>query len=441
MSNNIKISKNEDNDKVRNQAEIIGLLTKIVEALEKGIVELYNIELQFDEITLQIPETSLKTLSIPIALIPQKVLESSKPEVQGAVAVAKVTETIGRKILEIVRIPFEEPKPKFSGKVLEVKIGATKNEGGTRDNVIVLGGHEVPPYFYLQGYKPPHMPAFGGDIFDMRISLPKAVKQVFGDTLDNPMEWAKVWVKKFGAEAIDVHLISTDPTVKDVSPEISAKVLEEILQTVKVPIVVGGSGNPEKDIMVFNKIVEIFPNEGLVLNSLNLDMDLEKVCPNIAKTNAVVINFSPMSVEKAEEINRKVYTWIPRNRIILDLNIGGIGYGTEYGFTTMERARLAALIGNELLQHPFNVGAANAWGAREAWISMDPYWGPKEIRGPLWETLTCIICLLAGADYFMILHPLTMRVLKSIREYLFSEPKPRDPEKALNWLSAKIPVV
>ncbi|MEM4502455.1 MAG: CO dehydrogenase/acetyl-CoA synthase subunit delta [Ignisphaera sp.] len=441
MSNNTKISKNEDNDKVRNQAEIIGLLTKIVEALEKGIVELYNVELQFDEITLQIPETSLKTLPIPIALIPQKVLESSKPEVQGAVAVAKVTETIGRKILEIVRIPFEEPKPKFSGKVLEVKIGATKSDGGTRDNVIVLGGHEVPPYFYLQGYKPPHMPAFGGDIFDMRISLPKAVKQVFGDTLDNPMEWAKVWVKKFGAEAIDVHLISTDPTVKDVSPEISAKVLEEILQTVKVPIVVGGSGNPEKDIMVFNKIVEIFPNEGLVLNSLNLDMDLEKVCPNIAKTNAVVINFSPMSVEKAEEINRKVYTWIPRNRIILDLNIGGIGYGTEYGFTTMERARLAALIGNELLQHPFNVGAANAWGAREAWISMDPYWGPKEIRGPLWETLTCIICLLAGADYFMILHPLTMRVLKSIREYLFSEPKPRDPEKALNWLSAKIPVV
>ncbi|MEM2607004.1 MAG: hypothetical protein QW101_08150, partial [Ignisphaera sp.] len=81
MSNNIKISKNEDNDKVKNQAEIIGLLTKIVEALEKGIVELYNIELQFDEITLQVPETSLETLPIPIALIPQKVLESPKPEV------------------------------------------------------------------------------------------------------------------------------------------------------------------------------------------------------------------------------------------------------------------------------------------------------------------------------------------------------------------------
>jgi acetyl-CoA decarbonylase/synthase complex subunit delta len=148
-----------------------------------------------------------------------------------------------------------------------------------------------------------------------------------------------------------------------------------------------------------------------------------------------------MDLDKAEQINRKTYDWIPRNRIILDLNIGGIGYGTEYGFTAMERARLSGLLGNELLQHPFNVGAANAWGAREAWITMDPYWGPKEIRGPLWEALTSIICLLTGADYFMLVHPLTVKTMKTIREYLFSEPKPKDPEKALDWLSKALPVI
>ncbi|MEM4627051.1 MAG: hypothetical protein QXX37_02040, partial [Ignisphaera sp.] len=73
--------------------------------------------------------------------------------------------------------------------------------------------------------------------------------------------------------------------------------------------------------------------------------------------------------------------------------------------------------------------------------TMDPYWGPKEIRGPLWETLTCILCLLAGADYFMILHPLTMKVLREMREQLFSEPRISDPEKALQWLSSKLPIV
>jgi len=376
-----------------------------------------------------------------MAIVPQKQIETAKPEVQVAAGVTKAIEVIGRKIVELAKIAFEEPKPKFIGRVVEDKMEATKSEGGSRDRIIVLGGHTYSPYHYLAGYKPPHSPAFGGDTFDMRIGLPRAVKRVFGDALGNPVEWAKIWENKFGAEAIDIHLVSTDPSIKDAPPEEAVRVIDDLLQAVKVPIVAGDSENPEKDVLVFRKIVEAFPNEGLVINSLNLDMKLEDVCPYIAKTNATVINFSPMDIDKAEEINRKTYDWIPRERIMLDLNIGGIGYGTEYGFTTMERARLSALIGNELLQHPFNVSAANAWGAREAWIAMDPYWDPKEIRGPLWETLACVICLLAGADYFMILHPLTMKVLKALREYLFSEPKPKDPEKALNWLSAKIPVM
>ncbi|MEM1525868.1 MAG: CO dehydrogenase/acetyl-CoA synthase subunit delta [Ignisphaera sp.] len=438
-------SKNRQEKKLNEEdlgvsSSILGLLAKIVESLEKGIVELYNVDVSLDEVEIQLPGS--EALPIPIAVVPQpQRIAEAKPEVQAATAVAKAVEVIGREIVELITTAFEEPKPMFTGKVVEIKLGGSRSEGGTRDKVIVLGGHELPPYYYILGYKPPHPPAFGGDTFDMRIGLPRAVRQAFGDAIDNPVEWAKTWISKFGAEAIDIHLVSTDPTIKDAPPEVALKVVDDILQAVKVPIVVGGSGNPVKDIEVFNKIVSVYPNEGLVINSLNLDMELEKTCPIIANSNAVVIDFSPMSVEKAEEINRKVYTWIPRNRIMLDLNIGGIGYGTEYGFTAMERARLAALVGNELLQHPFNVGAANAWGAREAWMTMEPYWGLKEIRGPLWETLTCIICLLAGADYFMILHPLTMKVLKSLREYLFSEPKPKDPEKALSWLSAKIPVV
>jgi acetyl-CoA decarbonylase/synthase complex subunit delta len=212
------------------------------------------------------------------------------------------------------------------------------------------------------------------------------------------------------------------------------------MQQVKVPIVVGGSGNPVKDVEVFKKISDVTEGERVVLNSLNLDMKLEDICKHISKKDTVVIDFSPMDLDKAREINRKVYDWIQKDRIILDLNIGGIGYGTEYGFTAMERARLAALIGDTELQHPFNVGASNAWGAREAWITMDPYWGPKEIRGPLWETLTCIICLLAGADYFMMLHPTTMKTLMELRESMFSQPKPQ-LEDSMKWLSSKLPVI
>jgi len=431
------VSKSDKDElKARQEATVYSLLAKITEALEKGIIELYNIEIESDEL-----EVRLTPQQIPVVVTPPQVVTEAKPEVKAAYEVAKAVEVIAKKVVELVRIAFEEPKPQFSGRVVEVRLGASRKDGGSRDRVIVIGGHTMPAYYYLVGYKPPHPPAFGGDVFDMRIGLPRAVKLAFGDALDNPVEWARVWVEKYGAEAVDIHLISTDPIIKDASPEEAIKTVDAILQAVRVPVIVGGSGNPEKDVKVFKKVVEAFPSEGLTINSLNLDMKLEDVCPYIAKTNATVIDFSPMDLDKAEQINRKVYDWIPRERIVLDLNIGGIGYGTEYGFTAMERARLSALIGNELLQHPFNVGAANAWGAREAWITMDPYWGPKEVRGPLWETLTSLICLLAGADYYMLVHPLTVKTMKAVREYLFSEPKPREPEKALDWLSKSLPVI
>jgi acetyl-CoA decarbonylase/synthase complex subunit delta len=391
------------------------LLSNIMEAINKGIVELHDVEIEAEELQITLQPMVRRTL---------------KPAV----------EVVKKKVIEISKLAFEEPKISFPGRVVEVKMGATKSEGGSRDRVLVLGGHTLPPYYYITGVTQTNPPRFGGDVFDMKISLPRAVRQIFGDALDNPVEWAKIWVEKFKAEAINIHLISTDPAIKDTNPQESAKLVEEIMQQVKVPIVVGGSGNPVKDVEVFKKISDVTEGERVVLNSLNLDMKLEDICKHISKKDTVVIDFSPMDLDKAREINRKVYDWIQKDRIILDLNIGGIGYGTEYGFTAMERARLAALIGDTELQHPFNVGASNAWGAREAWITMDPYWGPKEIRGPLWETLTCIICLLAGADYFMMLHPTTMKTLMELRESMFSQPKPL-LEDSMKWLSSKLPVI
>ncbi len=386
------------------------LASKILEALERhGELILEDVEIEVDELELIVQPGMIR-----------QVIKAPPVE----------------KILKLAEVRFEEPVMEWVGKVVEVKIGATKSEGGTRDRTLVVGGESLPPFYLFKGSMP-HPPVIAMDVFDMKIKLPKSVRQHFEDVLNDPAEWARRCVEKYGAEIINLHLVSTDPYVKDTPPSEAAKVVEEVLQAVKVPLTIGGSGDPVKDVKVFKKVIDVAEGERVVLNSLNLDMKLEDIAEYLRNKDAVVIAFTPMDLDKARELNRKLYDYLPKERIMMDTNIAGIGYGLEYGFTVMERARLAALKGDADLQHPIVAGVTNAWAAREAWMKMDPYWGPKEIRGPIWETITGLATLLAGADYLMMMHPFSIKTLKDIISF-FLRGEPTRSEDIYDWVSMKI---
>jgi len=406
-------------DKNSLSIDIIGLISsRLSEMLQKY----GKFELVLEDVVIEADE-------LKIIVQPSMLRQAMAPPVAEEVKV----------IEEILMTELEEPKFEFVGKIHEVKIGSTKSEGGTRDRTLIVGGETLPPVYRLVGIEEamPHRPIIGLDVFDMRIGLPRAVKQYVDDVMDDPAEWAKKCVNKFGAELINLHLISTDPYIKDTSPREAAKVVEEVLQAVKVPITVGGSGNPEKDPEVFKAVADVAEGERIVLNSLNLDMKLEDICEYIKNKDCVVIAFTPMDLDKARELNRKLFDYLPKERILMDTNTAGIGYGLDYGFTVMERARLNALKGDPELQQPLATGVTNALAAREAWIKMDPFWGPREIRTPIWETLTGIINILAGADYIMTMHPLTMQTVNEIVGVLMSGELGK-AEDIMDWVSWKL---
>jgi acetyl-CoA decarbonylase/synthase complex subunit delta len=94
-------------------------------------------------------------------------------------------------------------------------------------------------------------------------------------------------------------------------------------------------------------------------------------------------------------------------------------------------------MGDTELQHPMSSGTTNAWAAREAWMKMDPEWGPRELRGPIWETVTALTLLLAGVDLFMMMHPAAVKTVKEVIKELTSGGSGK-PEKIANWASMKI---
>jgi acetyl-CoA decarbonylase/synthase complex subunit delta len=335
---------------------------------------------------------------------------------------------------------FSPPSEQFPGRVREIVLGARSGEGGSRGSTVTIGGATAPAYWY-DHVTTPQTPVIALDVFDMNVALPRPLKENVADVMEDPAAWAKKNVEKFGAEVVTVHLMSTDPLIHDTSPAEAAKTVEAVLQAVDVPLIIGGCGDPQKDAQVFARVAESASGERVLLNSVTLDMaqarTLETVANAAKEHGQLVLAFTGLDLNSAKELNRRLYAYLPPEQIAIDLTTAALGYGLEYSFTIHERARMAALMGDAELQHPTLSGCTNAWAAREAWMPLDPVFGPREVRGPLWESITALSLLLAGLDLLMMMHPAAVQTVREITRYLTTTGK-AEKMQSNTWISMEI---
>ena len=354
------------------------------------------------------------------------------------------------KVPELIKTDFTYPTFQYPSSVAEVQIGATKHEGGSRSKVYTIGGSSSLPFWRFDGVAP-HPPVVALDTFDLAPPLARPVKEAYKEVLEDPAAWARLCVEKYEADLPSLHLVSTDPGIKDTSASDAARLVEEVLQTVDTPIIVGGSGNPQKDVEVFGKVAESTEGERLIFSSLTTDMDIRKTVRPMVDYNHDLVALAFMDINQARELCRKSQeAGLPRTQLILDNTTGGLGYGIEYSFSIFQRTRFAALMGEEVFQVPLSSASTNAWAAREAWqkpevlrpgdsIAPLESWGPRELRGPIWEATTALVLALCGAELFMMMHPLAVRLFRRFGNLIAKS----ELEKSLkelrfeNWVEAK----
>ncbi len=330
------------------------------------------------------------------------------------------------------RVEFSIPKEEYKGEVAEIQLGATKGDGGTRGKVVKIGGQKS-LYSFEGGQK--NRPVISYDVFDLSMpSFAKSLREEWQDVWDSPADWAKKAVDS-GADVITLHLISTDPGILDTSPKEAAKTVEDVLQAVDVPLVIGGSGNPEKDPKLFEVVGAAAEGELCLLASANLDLDHKKIVDAANKYHHNVLSWTSMNITDQQMLNKLLLgEGLPKERMVQDPTTGALGYGLEYTYSIIERLKLNALRGEEVLQNPISCGVTNAWAAREAWMN-EAAWGPREYRGPLWEIVTATTVLLAGADLMMMLHPKAVKAVKEIIEAMAGDGK-SEPIAYDEWISA-----
>ncbi|KAF5430275.1 acetyl-CoA decarbonylase/synthase complex subunit delta, partial [Candidatus Methanophagaceae archaeon] len=242
-------------------------------------------------------------------------------------------------------------------------------------------------------------------------------------------------VQEFGTDMVTIHLISTDPMINDTSAKEAAKTVEEVLQAVKVPIVIGGSGNPDKDPAVLEAAAEVAEGERCLIASANLNMDYERIAKAAQDHGHVILSWTQLDINAQKTLNRYLFKLgVPREDIVIDPTTAALGYGLDYAYTNIERMRIAALKGDSDLAFPISCGITNAWGAREAWMKDSPIredsdWGPAAYRGPLFEIVTGLTLGIAGGDLFMMMHPKAAKTVKRVTQMLFGAKT--DDDKAI----------
>ena len=308
-----------------------------------------------------------------------------------------------------------------------------------------IGGEKVPPFYNFLGLekKNPNPPLVTYDVFDMgaKMMLPKPIKQEYGEVLGDPAEWAKFAVNKFGAESITFHSLEIDPAMGDAPVSQSVKFLEEILQAVDVPVIIGCSGNKEKDVDLFKATAAATESEVLMLSAAD-KATWEDVIPLAVKHDHNCLLWTSLDLNNQIKMNKDaIELGLPRNRIVMDPTCATLGYGMEYSFSIYQRMRIAGLLGETDLAYPISGGTTNAWGAREAWMSekQAPEWGLRQYRGPIWEVINALTLTLVGLDLAMMFHPVAAKHLKDITAQFFAEiPKVMEDKGYYDWASANL---
>ncbi len=319
-------------------------------------------------------------------------------------------------------MPVEIPKDTWSGQVRTITLGATAAEGGTRSHTVTLGGQKSLPFMHFE-QEAPYPPVVALEIKDRRPEdWSPLLLERWGDVVKNPADWAKA-AEEAGAELIVLALSLTDANGEPTTPDSAVAAVKAVLAATGLPLIIWGPGQAEADNALLVPVAEATKGERLAIG-LCEDKNYRTLVATAMANQHLVIARSPMDVNLAKQLNILISDMgLPLDRILMDPTTGALGYGIEYGYSVMERLRLAALQGDAMTQLPMIVTPGfEAWKTKESKVGagMPDAWGKWEERAITWETLTAMTLVEAGADIVVLRHPDSVRRVQTAIKDLFS---------------------
>lgn len=288
----------------------------------------------------------------------------------------------------------------YAGRIREVVIGREKK-------LLRIGGADTFPFHSFEGSLP-NPPQFALEVYDTEPEgWSKGALEPFKDVVADPVRWARKCVENYGAELVCLQLLSTDPGGKNTSAEEAAELTRQVMEAINVPLIVYGSGADKKDLVVLSKVAEVCSGGNLLLGPLKKE-NYEEIARAALEYGHCIIAQAFLDINLQKELHIKLCKFFPVDKIVIDPLSAALGYGMEYGFSIMERIKQVGIVHKDaMMQMPIiaNLGK-ECWKTKEAKKS--------ERQGILWEGITALSLLLAGADVVVLRHPETYNLMKKL---------------------------
>jgi len=316
----------------------------------------------------------------------------------------------------------EIPKDKWPGEVKTVTLGATADEGGTRSRSVTIGGEKTLPFMHFESVTP------NRPVIAMQMTAPKPADwsplllEMWGDALASPGAWAKA-CEEAGADVVEVLLGLKDADGNEMNADFAVAAVKEVIAGTSLPVIALGPGQSEIDNAIMVPIADATKGERLAIG-LCSESNYRTIVASAIANGHVVVGRTPMDVNLAKQLNILMTDMgLPLDRIIMDPTTGALGYGIEYGYSVMERLRLAALQGDAMTQLPLLVDPGfEAWKTKESKVGegVPETWGDWTDRAVNWETFTALALIEAGANMVALRHPESVRRVRAAIDELMT---------------------
>ena len=189
-------------------------------------------------------------------------------------------------------------------------------------------------------------------------------------------------------------------------------ILKLLLPQITKPLMLNGCGNDSIDKELLPELIKILDRECII--SFATENTYKEIVPAVVKGGHKLVLRTPIDINLCKELNILTSDLgLSLDKIIIDTDIGGLGYGLDYGYSTIEKIKLES---DEYLKMPIiSFVAEESLKIKET--KSDTFsnsWGAISTRAKMFELAAVSAVKAAGADILVLYHPENIKIMKGL---------------------------